>query len=143
MKKTCLICVLIGMMVVFTAACGGGSESAELKGQYEQAAKDLRSLEVALVLYETGKGEYPKVSTIQELKKQLVPDCINEEGFPLKDPWGNDYLYQGGGASFAVASSGSDGKFEGFAQKGTYTELAGKDVIFTHDKPRGTYIFKK
>ena len=62
--------------------------------------------------------------------KDLFPDFLEE--LTEKDAWGAAFICQfdPDNARFQIASSGSDGIFEGFAQEGFYLDLSGKDIIF-------------
>lgn len=37
--------------------------------------------------------------------------------------------------TYRIASAGSDGRFSGFGQKGEYSDLAAKDIIFADGAP--------
>ena len=59
---------------------------------------------------------------------------------PVKDPWGNDYLFQRiDKENYVIATAGSDGNFLGFEQAGKYSaqSLSGQDIILK----TGTYVF--
>ncbi|MGB9006752.1 MAG: hypothetical protein WCB96_13595 [Candidatus Aminicenantales bacterium] len=53
------------------------------------------------------------------------------------DAWGNKLLVQidPKNNTYRIASAGSDGRFLGFDQKGGYSDLAGKDIIFADGVP--------
>jgi len=75
-------------------------------------------------------GKAPEGKTfLYELEKDLAPFYIKR--LPTKDAWGNNFYYKKEAPdTYWIASAGSDGKFDGFAQKGKYTKLEGKDIIF-------------
>ena len=69
------------------------------------------------------------------MEKILVPFYIRI--FPEKDQWGNSYYYKKTGEkTFLVGCAGSDERFKGFEQEGTYSEheIKGQDVIITYKK---------
>jgi len=51
--------------------------------------------------------------------------------------WGNKFIVQiePKNNTYRIASAGSDGRFSGFGQKGEYSDLAGKDIIFADGVP--------
>ena len=51
--------------------------------------------------------------------------------------WGNKLivLIDPKNSAYRIASAGSDGRFSGFNQKGEYSDLAGKDIIFADGIP--------
>ncbi|MCP4218713.1 MAG: hypothetical protein GY765_29040, partial [bacterium] len=63
-------------------------------------------------------------------------DEVKENEVPLKDAWGNVFIYKYKGAEFWLASPGSDGEFKGFKQKGFYLfqpkVTDGMDIIFSN-----------
>ena len=58
-------------------------------------------------------------------------------GHPSTDAWGNKFIVQiePKNNTYRIASAGSDGRFSGFGQKGEYSDLAGKDIIFADGAP--------
>ncbi|MCP5047986.1 MAG: hypothetical protein GY940_12490 [bacterium] len=111
------------------ASKAGGDE----KGNYTDAMGTLKSIGTALESYQTDNYDNPNVATITELKATLEPFHI--KGLPVKDPWGNDFVYKyGDKENYFVGSAGSDGKFDGFEQKGSYSvgNLTGQDIIFSN-----------
>lgn len=127
-------------------------ESVSIKEQYKKTMGDLKIFQEAILDYIIDNIQAPKVETIEELVKMdagngltfasFFLDKIEEDKIPLKDPWGNDFFYKYQKEQFWIASPGSDGKFEGFEQKGVYLntekELDGKDIIISN---RGFVFF--
>lgn len=104
------------------------------KGKIKATMGDMKTMGAAIEDYMTDMYEAPQVDSVQGLKEKLQPFYIKT--LPLKDAWGNEfYYYHGTGENkdtYAIGSAGSDGKFEGFDQKGTYTDYKGKDIIFSN-----------
>ncbi len=82
-------------------------------------------------------GYAPKITDIDQLKsyQNFIPKYIeDEDSLPLEDAWGNYLYYEADGKNYRIGSAGSDGKFLGFEQKGSYTEMEGKDIILSDDR---------
>jgi len=146
MKRTLMLtAIFIGL--VFFIGCGEkGTETqktADKKdeyGNYLQAMKDIKALMGAVESYITFSDEMavPKANNIQELKALLEPEHI--QTCPVKDPWGNDYLFQRiDKDNYTIATAGSDGNFLGYEQIGKYSaqSLSGQDIILK----TGEYVF--
>jgi len=136
MKNISIISIII-VSLLAVVGCGGakdGKPDAEtLKQQYITAMKDLSNIGLAIMAYQISNDSCPEVETIAELKKKLVPEFTKD--FPLKDPWGKEYLYKRHEKqSFSVGSAGSDGVFDGWDQEGNYFILKGQDVIYKNGK---------
>lgn len=73
----------------------------------------------------------PEVDSLEELHyyKNFVPLYI--KSLVTQDAWGNPLHYKAEGDRFWLGSGGSDGKFEGFDQEGTYTDWQGKDIVLS------------
>ncbi len=95
--------------------------------------KDIKNIGGAIESYLTDNYEVPQVENFSELEGVLVPSYIRK--LPLKDAWGNEFYYYHGvgdlNKKYSIASAGSDGIFEGFDQNGGYTDLDGKDIIYS------------
>ncbi len=127
-------------------------KSISIKEKYKKTMGDLKIFQEAILDYIIDNIQAPKVETIEELVKMdagngltfasFFLDEIEEDKIPRKDPWGNDFIYKYQKDQFRIASPGSDGKFEGFEQKGVYLntekELDGKDIIISN---RGFVFF--
>jgi tetratricopeptide (TPR) repeat protein len=106
----------------------GGEERGEqdplLVEQYRKTLKDLRFADVAIQRYLLDIMKPPVKLA------DLVPAFIEEA--QLMDAWGNRFHYKidTQNNTYWLASSGSDSRFQGFDQKGTYVELNGQDIIF-------------
>jgi hypothetical protein len=96
---------------------------------------DLKSIGIALEEYKIDLAEVPKVESILELKevKKFVHSYIKK--LPLKDPWGNYYVYKydkDNPQKYWIGSAGKDGKFEGFEKK-IKKAKKNDDIILTGD----------
>jgi type II secretory pathway pseudopilin PulG len=94
---------------------------------------DMYTIGKALKYYIKDYNQAPKTNSIKELSKILQPFYIKT--LPLADAWENELLYKvdpGEPGKYWVVSPGSDGKFEGFDQEGTWKfekEEKGQDII--------------
>jgi hypothetical protein len=136
------------MMLIPTAVVGGivaaiavpNLLTATQKGKQKATMGDMKSISAAIDSYITDKGEAPPGATMSELQAKLQPFYIKT--LPLKDAWGNDFLYRHGTGDkkteYAVGSGGKDGVFNGWEQKGVYKVTAidhfGNDIIIADGK---------
>ena len=96
---------------------------------------DMFTIGWALHDYIDDYKQAPQANSIKELSKILQPFYIKT--LPLADAWENEFLYKvdpGEPGKYWIASPGSDGKFEGFNQEGTWKvekEEKGQDIILT------------
>jgi hypothetical protein len=118
-----------------------------LKEQYRQAMKNLEILRTGMLDYLNDFNDAPKAKTFKEMIEQDIGNGLSfpefyleqipENQVPLKDVWGNEFIYKSQNEKFWLASAGSDGKFEGFGQEGVYLdadkEIAGKDIIISNE----------
>jgi hypothetical protein len=102
-----------------------------LRDKYYRTYRNLKNIGTAIEDYIIDYGKAPEGKTfVYELQKDLAPFYIKI--LPIKDAWGNNFYYKKEAPdTYWIASAGSDGKFDGFTQKGIYTELEGKDIIFS------------
>ena len=91
-------------------------------GKQKATMGDLKSISMAIASYITDHYEAPQGKTLAEIQDKLQPFYIKV--LPLKDAWGNDFLYTHGTGGkkdeYAVASPGRDGVFDGWEQTGSY-----------------------
>lgn len=90
---------------------------AKEKGKLNLTMGNMKSIATALGSYTVDKNQVPPGNTLEEIQKELSPFYIKV--LPLKDGWGNDILYVGGGAEstdYSLASAGADGVFMGWQQ---------------------------
>jgi hypothetical protein len=120
--------------------------SVKIKDQYRQTMKNLEVLKTGILDYLNDFKDAPKAKTFKEMIEQDIGngltfpefylEQIPEDQVPLKDAWGNDFIYKSQNEKFWFASAGSDGKFEGFGQEGVYLDtdkdIAGKDIIISN-----------
>ena len=115
--------------------------------EYQRTMKNMKFLGETISDYVEYHRKAPEAKTLKELLqmdcgngltfREFFFDDVAEEKIPLKDFWGNDYLYQYNDHRFWIASAGSDGEFKGFEQTGVYplqdSYLRGKDIILTNN----------
>jgi len=117
--------------------------SATTKGKEKTTMGDMKAIGVAIESYMTDYYYAPVAATINDLKPMLEPFYIKV--LPLKDAWGNDFLYIHGEGDtkdiYSIASPGKDGVFNGWEQRGYYdttdTTTFSDDIIFSN----GTFVF--
>jgi general secretion pathway protein G len=108
------------------------------KGKQKATMGDMKSIGMAIESYITDNYFAPEGNSLAEIKDKLEPFYIKT--LPLKDGWGNDFLYKHGTGdqkdTYAVASPGKDGVFNGWEQTGYYIvttmEGFGNDFIFAN-----------
>lgn len=103
---------------------GEGRQVGDERKAYLETIASIREVAKNLELYHIEYMELPA-----DLSK-LVPDFIGE--IP-PDAWGRAFHYRvsADGGSYSIGSGGSDGRFDGFDQKGTYGRPDGGDIIFS------------
>jgi len=103
-----------------------------LEQKLKATMSDIHVIGRVVSLYMEDYHYAPKVKTIKELAKMTQPFYIKT--CPLEDAWGNDLIYKvdpKDPKNYWVASPGSDGKFNGFDQEGTWSpdNENGRDII--------------
>ncbi|MCP4215286.1 MAG: hypothetical protein GY765_11555 [bacterium] len=108
------------------------------KGKQKATMGDLKTIGVAIEDYMTDNYKAPEGKSLEDLQKKLQPFYIKT--LPLKDAWGNDFVYTHGKGSkkdnYSIGSSCKDGIFNGWDQKGYYIVTSmdgfGNDIIFSN-----------
>ncbi len=113
------------------------SADAPLKHKLKATMSDIHVIGRVVTLYLEDYPHAPKAETIKEVAKITQPFYIKT--CPLKDAWGNDLIYKvdpKNPKNYWVASPGSDGKFNGFNQKGTWSPKNenGQDIVLYNGK---------
>lgn len=113
------------------------------KAKQNSTMKDLKTISVAIEDYITDTGHAPRGKTLAEIKDQLQPFYIKT--LPLKDGWGNDFVYTHGSGNkkdaYAVSSGGRDGIFQDWDQTGFYSVTSMKDFDNDIIIANGTFTF--
>lgn len=112
--------------------------TATQKGKQKATMGDLKSISTAIEAYIIDHEQAPEGKTLAKIRDKLQPFYIRV--LPLKDAWGNDFLYTHGTGDkkdeYAVASHGKDGVFNGWEQTGSYIvtqmEQFGYDIIISN-----------
>lgn len=99
--------------------------------------QDFKRIGMAIESYMYDAGKPPEANSIEELAEILMPH-LTVRTCPTKDMWGNPYIYKIEGDTYWLASSGSDGKFDGFNQTGQYDKDDTKDIIWSN----GAFTYK-
>ncbi|UCH95264.1 MAG: type II secretion system protein GspG [Candidatus Aminicenantes bacterium] len=106
------------------------------EGRLRVTMGDMFTIGKALRYYIEDYNQAPKVDSIKELSKILQPFYIKT--LPLADAWENEILYKvdpENPKNYWIASPGSDGKFEGFDQEGTWKfeeGEKGQDIVLAN-----------
>lgn len=106
------------------------------KGKQKATMGDLKSIGIAIESYIIDKGKAPPGKSLEEILNELQPFYIRK--LPMKDSWGNDFLYEAGvgdkNTTYSIGSGGKDGIFLGWNQNGFYLILKpddfNQDIIF-------------
>lgn len=144
MKK--FLYLLLVFLLPFFSLIAQEEKQVNIKDQYRQTMKELEILSNGILDYQNDFKHAPKIKTVKELVEHDVGNGLSfsdfyleqipEDQIPIKDAWGNDLIYKFQNEKYWIASAGSDGKFEGFDQKGVYIdtdkEIAGKDIIISN-----------
>lgn len=87
------------------------------KAQMKQARIQMGEISGALTTYYTDCYKFPTESEgLEALVNEQAANCTNwgpssyVTKSALKDPWGNDFLYESDGSSFTLISLGADGR---------------------------------
>jgi len=106
-----------------------GSQPPDLVAKYEETLQRLREIVLAVESFRIVKDKLPESLAV------LVPDYLPK--LVETDAWGNKFIVQidPKNSTYRIASAGSDSRFSGFGQKGEYSDLAGKDIIFADGAP--------
>lgn len=108
-----------------------------LEGKLKATMGDIHVVGRVVTLYMEDYHHAPKAKTIKEVAKVTQPFYVKT--CPLQDAWGNDLIYKvdpKNPKNYWVASPGSDGKFNGFDQEGTWSpdNENGQDIILHNGK---------
>jgi hypothetical protein len=129
MKKLAVCLAVVLALGLIFSGCGEGKKTNE-RDNYLKAMTDVKDIGMSVEAYSVDNYDCPNVATLGELKAKLFPTYIRS--LPEKDPWGNPYIYKYVEKEvYMIGCGGSDGKFDGFEQKGTYSTYEGQDIIFS------------
>jgi ketosteroid isomerase-like protein len=103
-----------------------------LEGKLDATMSDIHVIGRAIAKYMEDNDQAPKAGTIKEVAKLIQPFYIKT--CPLEDAWGNDLIYKidpKNPKNYWIASPGSDGKFDGFDQEGSWSPCSenGQDIV--------------
>ncbi len=111
------IVIVVAILASLMAILGNQVVKRFQKAQANQAKIQIGELSKALDMYYTDCGHYPNgTQGLQALISDEGGGCANwgPEAYVkknnLKDPWGNEFMYQGDGNSYAIMSYGADGR---------------------------------
>jgi len=108
---------------------GMASQPPDLVAKYKESLERLRWIVMAIEDFRIIKGKLPASLA------DLVPDHLASPS--ETDSWGNKWIIElnAKANTYRIASAGSDGRFSGFGQKGEYSDLSGRDIIFADGAP--------
>ena len=145
MKKLMTLCVVLSLL--FFGFCGDTKEEKAKKeltkivkkaldpvNNYKLTLEQLKAIGNGVEAYITDNMKAPVAKNIVELKELLEPLYL--KNCPIADAFGGEILYWHGTGdtdadSYKIGSKGSDGKFEGWDQTGTYREISTNDIIYS------------
>ncbi len=102
------------------------------RGKQKRNMADMRAMGTAIEAYYIDHKAYPVGrSKISGIRAELEGTYI--AGLPVKDRWGNDYLYQSDGSdSYTIISLGKDHKLDGpLIYNGPITRFT-NDIVFSN-----------
>lgn len=102
------------------------------RGKQKTHMADMRAMGTAIEAYYVDHKAYPVGrSKISAIRAELEGNYI--AGLPVKDRWGNDYLYQSDGIeSYTITSIGKDHKLDGpVIYRGPITRFT-NDMVFSN-----------
>jgi hypothetical protein len=123
--------LVIGSLLVF--ACGTEKEYASsIVSTYDRAKAtgteaDMKAIGAALSSYQLDNDDYPSVSGIEALGRELKPDYIRM--IPARDKWGHPFEYSSSSLGYKLVSIGHDGI------KGTEDDMVFEDGRLTQKPP--------
>jgi hypothetical protein len=106
------------------------------EGRLKATMSDMHTIGRALKYYTEDYNQAPKANSIKEVSTIVQPFYIKT--LPLADAWENEILYKVDPKDpkrYWIGSPGSDGKFQGFDQKGTWkskTGEKGQDIVLAN-----------
>ena len=105
------------------------SQPPGLVAEYKESLDRLRRLVMTIEDFRIIKGKLP--ATLSELSPEFLSEPIDT------DAWGKKWIVEIDlkANTYRIASAGSDGFFSGFGQKGEYSVLKGRDIIFADGAP--------
>lgn len=125
--------VLLVMGLLLLGGCGTEKEYASgLVSGYDRAkatgtAADMKAIGSALSAYQLDNGDYPSVSGIDALVKELSPDYLRMAS--ARDKWGQPFGYSASANGYRLVSKGHDGV------EGTEDDLVFEDGRLTKTPP--------
>jgi len=129
---------LIAVLGILAAIAIPNLVTAQQRSRQKRTMADLRSVATAVEAYATDKNEYPKATSIEELRPLLAPTYIRD--VPLRDGWERSLRYETWTRdreldSYAFGSAGKDGVFEKESlQEYTGGGVSGfdRDIVFAN-----------
>ena len=100
--------------------------------KYRITFADIKTICVGIECYMADYGNAPEDLTFGSKETRFA----YIKNFPKKDAFGNEWNYKRSKENpqkYFISSSGSDGKFQGFGEKGIYEKIEGfEDIIFSN-----------
>jgi len=99
---------------------------------------DMTSWRVCFDAYKLDHGKYPEVKTVEEARAAFEPVYVLH--LPLTDAWGRPYAVESTATTYAVASAGTDGKFDKQSwTTGGALKSFDEDAVITNE---GRWLFR-
>jgi len=109
-----VVILILGLLATIVAQSLRGATD---KAKRTKAAADISQLKTALDRYYIDNGSYPTsdqglTALVTRPSSGRIPANYEDGGYIQRvpnDPWGNQYVYQSDGNSYALKSYGADG----------------------------------
>jgi len=97
-----------------------------------ETVRSMHSIEIAVGAYYRDQKQYPKASSMAELRPMIEPRYIRTTS--LNDGWGTAFRYSSDGEHFRLESAGSDHVFQSAEQQtpGLYTSSR-EDAVYDEE----------
>ena len=125
------IIIVVAILASLMAVLGNQVVQKYQKAQVNQAKIQIGEISKALDMYYTDCFRYPSDSEgLEALISEEAASCNNWGPSPylkkqaLKDPWGNDFIYESDGTNFVITSLGAGGREGG---SGTEKDISSDD----------------
>lgn len=119
MKKIVITAASLLFAASLSAASARSPHTATDEERARWTLQDMQSLKIALEAYKSDHHEYPAASSVTDAVVALKPYIRSA---PVRDAWGNPFVYERTASGFRIVSAGADGKFD----KASWSEEGGE-----------------
>jgi len=136
MKRTFIAVVVALIVSPLLAADGPYSPTNAERARWTM--HDMTSWRTCFDAYKLDHGKYPEVTTAEEARAAFEPVYVVH--LPMTDAWGRAYAVESDGSKYAVASAGTDGKFDRQSwSTGGALKSFDEDAVVTNE---GRWLFR-